>query len=125
MTYLPQPHGYQRAPRVRFAETTPAVLRFQDGHRSAGKLKVVSVTGGLLCLPKPLAQGALVKVMFLTRTGSVLGAAEMLSPVSDSLQPFRFVTLGRDDRSRLQAVIQSSQDQHRNDLGQIDKYRAW
>jgi len=46
--------------------------------------------------------------MFLTRTGAVLGAAEMLSPVTSTQQPFRFVALPVDDRRRLGAAIQSS-----------------
>jgi hypothetical protein len=46
--------------------------------------------------------------MFLTHTGAVLGAAEMLSPVTGTQQPFRFVSLPVDDRRRLGAAIQSS-----------------
>lgn len=114
-----------RAARTRFAEITPAVLRCQNGSRVMGNLQVISLTGGLLKLPKPLHQGARVKVMFLTRKGSVLGAAEMLSPVSWSLQPFKFVELYDDDEERLQAAIQSSLDQKRHDHGQMEKLRAW
>jgi hypothetical protein len=72
----------------------------------------------------------MVKLMFLTRTGSVLGVAEMLSPVSWDPQPFRFVTLYDDDRARLRATIQSSleqsqrdQQQSRRDQEQIEKHR--
>jgi hypothetical protein len=88
-------------------------------------LQVISLTGGLLYLPEPLDQGAQVKLMFLTRRGSVLGAAEMLSPVTWGLQAFKFVRLYDDDEVRLQAAIQSSLDQNRHDRGQIEKYRAW
>jgi hypothetical protein len=108
MTCLPQPHPNCRTARVRLADLTPVVLRFNDGHRRPGKLEVISLTGGLLCVSKPLAQGSRVKLMFLTQTGSVLGTAEMLSPVSWSLQPFRFVALEEDDQRRLRTVIQSS-----------------
>jgi hypothetical protein len=97
-----------RAPRVHFADSTPAVLRFHDGQRASGKLQVLSVTGGLLSLPIPIDQGSQVKLMFLTHTGPVLGAAEMLSPVTSTQQPFRFVSLPVDDRRRLGAAIQSS-----------------
>jgi len=44
------------------------------------------VNGGLLSLPSPIDQGSQVKLMFLTHTGAVLGAAEMLSPVT-SVRP--------------------------------------
>jgi hypothetical protein len=77
MTYFPPSQTSRRAPRTWFAETTPAVLRCLDGHRVRGKLQVISLTGGLLWLSKPLGQGCQVKLMFLTRTGSVLGVAEM------------------------------------------------
>jgi hypothetical protein len=88
-------------------------------------LQVISVTGGLLCLPDPLDQGSQVKLMFLIHGGSVLGAAEMLSPVSQKLQPFKFVRLYDDDHRRLQAAIQLSLNQNRHNHGQIERGRAW
>ncbi len=125
MPYFPSPDARRRAPRTSFAETTPAVLRFQNGRRVSGKLKVISLTGGLLSLPSPLVQGAQVKLMFLTGRGSVLGAAEMLCPISWSLQPFKFLGLYNDDQQKLQAAIQSSLDQNRQDHGQMERHRAW
>lgn len=62
-----------------------------------------SSTGGLLCLPKPLMRGTRIRVMFLTQGGPMSGAAEMLSPVSWTQQPFRFVALANRDERRLQA----------------------
>jgi hypothetical protein len=108
MDGLSQLHAQLRAPRVHLADFTPAVLRFQDGQRASGKLQVLSVTGGLLSLPSPIDQGSRVKLMFLTHTGAVLGAAEMLCPVTSTQQPFRFVSLPVDDRRRLGAAIESS-----------------
>jgi hypothetical protein len=125
MPYFPPPDARRRAPRTSFAETTPAVLRFQNGRRVSGKLQVISLTGGLLCLPSPLVQGSKVKLMFLTGRGSVLGAAEMLCPISWGLQPFKFVGLLNDDQQKLQAAIQSSLEQNRQDHGQMERYRAW
>jgi hypothetical protein len=125
MTHLPQQQTLRRAPRACFAETTPAVLRFPDGRRVPGKLRTVSVTGGLLRLPKPVDQGAQVKLMFLTGSGSVLGAAEMLSPISWHLQPFKFVGLYDEDQRRLEAAIQSSLDRNRREHGQMERFRAW
>jgi hypothetical protein len=83
------------------------------------------MTGGLLCLARPLDQGSRVKLMFLTGKGSVLGTAEMLYPVTWGLQPFKFLGLHADDEHRLQAAIQSSLDQNRHDQGQMERYRAW
>jgi len=88
-------------------------------------LQVISLTGGLLYLSRPVDKGAQIKLMFLTRSGSVLGAAEMLSCDTWGLQPFKFVRLYDDDECRLQAAIQSSLDQNRHDHGQIERYRYW
>ena len=115
----------RRSPRLRLAEFTPIVLRCHDGHRVSAGLRCISLTGGLLCLSEPLDQGCQVKVLFLTSRGSVLGAAEMLSPASGTLQPFKFVGLYDDDQRRLQAAIQSSMDQDRRDHGQVENSRAW
>lgn len=55
-------------------------------------------------MSKPLILGTRIKLMFLTERGPVLGAAEMLSPISWTHQPFRFVELTYGDQRRLQAV---------------------
>ena len=88
--------------------------------------------GGLLCLPKPVRQGSVGKVMFLTPTGAVLGSAEMLSPMSWELQAFRFVSLGNEDHDRLDTTIQSYLKKTRRDnqqmqrgQDQIEKLRPW
>ena len=111
MDGLSQLHAQQRAPRVHLPDFTPAVLRFQNGERAAGKVQVLSLTGGLLSLTSPIHQGSQVKMLFLTRTGPVLGAAEMLSPVTSTEQPFRFLSIPVDDRRRLGAAIQSFMNQ--------------
>lgn len=137
MPYLPQPPAAsplrQRAgPRVRFAETTPAVLRLSDGKRVPGKLQLISISGGLLGLSRPLKPDSVVKVMFVAPSGSVLGVAKMLNPLSWALQPFCFITLRDDDESKLQAAIEFSlaqsarQDrQSRSDHELIEKNRPW
>jgi hypothetical protein len=132
MPFLPHSQAQRRAERVRLDESIPAVVRFADGNRTSGRLKVVSLTGGLLCLPRPVRQGSVGKVMFLTPAGSVLGSAEMLTPMSWELQAFRFVTLQEDDHLRLDTAIQSylkkkrnEQKQLQNGHDQIEKHRAW
>ena len=66
------------------------------------------MTGGLLSVTKPEAHGSLVKLMFVTQSGTVLGTAEMLNAESWVLQPFRFVSLDEGDEFRLRAAIESS-----------------
>jgi hypothetical protein len=105
MSTLPQLQVTQRSPRLHLDGGTPAVVRFPDGERISGSLEVVSLSGGLLALDSPLAQGSQVKVMFVTGAGSVLAGAEMLAPVDRSHQPFKFVSLARQDRNRLESII--------------------
>lgn len=128
MTYLLPPHANCRSPRVQLADMTHAVLRLPDGHRSRGKLETVSLTGGLLSVSPMLDQGSRIKLMFLTETGPVFGAAEMLNPVSTTRQPFRFISLEKGDARRLRAAVQSSLNQNpsQNPVEQawIEKYRA-
>ena len=107
MTY-PPPSLASRAPRVRATEYTPAVLRFPSGDCVTGSLEIISSTGGLLGLSKPLIRGTRIKVMFLTQRGPVLGSAEMLKPVSWTQQPFRFVALAYGDQRRLKAITGDS-----------------
>jgi len=124
MNALPQLDSKPRVPRLRLDNATPAVLRFNDGQRVSGELQVVSLTGGLLSLPNPLTQGSKVKLMFVTSAGSVLGGAEMLSPVSKTLQPFRFVSLALQDRRRLESVIPVSVYQDITEPDWMKKLRA-
>ena len=100
------------------------MLRFPDGQRIGANLQVVSLTGGLLSLPQPVLQGSQVKLMFLTGTGSVLGGAEMLSPVADALQPFRFVSLSADDHRRLGTLVWERSNQNKSEQDWIEKLRA-
>jgi len=132
MPFAPQNTARQRPERARFAEIIPVVLRFSDGARVSGKLQVVSITGGLLLLQRPLNQGAVAKLMFLTQAGSVLAVAEMLGPVCWELQPFRFVSLCSDDQSRLQKAIGLRLEQLRreqknqlHDRRELETFRAW
>jgi hypothetical protein len=123
MTNLtPVPGG--RPPRLRMANITPAVLRFADGRRAPAELRVVSLTGGLLCLSQPVLNGLQAKVMFLSTAGPVIGAAEMLSPLSTKLQPFRFTGLDQADQRRLQSAINASLALHSDEQLWIEKYRA-
>jgi hypothetical protein len=108
MAYPPPTLANRRAARAWLADSTPAVLRFEDGRCTPGKLQVISLTGGLLYLSNLLGQGSRVKLMFLTDSGPVLGAAEMLNPISWTQQPFRFLRLDECDQHRLRAAIRSS-----------------
>ncbi len=105
---FPQPHQTQRSARMQFPRMAPAAIRFEDGRHGPGKLRAVSLTGGLLRLSRPQVPGTLVEVVFLSPGGPVLGLAELLSPVSPTLkclQPFKFIMIDDDDYQRLKALV--------------------
>ena len=112
-----------RVPRAHLEGQNPAVLRFANGQTTGANLRVISVTGGLLSLSQSVDQGAQVKLIFLTGAGAVLGGAEMLPPVSDRLQPFRFIALPADDQRRVGALI-GEWSQDKSELAWIEKLRA-
>lgn len=125
MPPFPHPGVPWRPPRLQLLHTTPAVLRAVDGRRVRGKLQVISITGGLLCLASPLRNGSEVKLMFLTDAGTVLGTAEMLPSVSASLQPFRFVRIEAEDARRLKDMIDVSVELNRAEQQAIIRDRSW
>jgi hypothetical protein len=118
MTHYPQINALHRATRIKLS-TTPAVVKLGNGRATNAKLHVVSVTGGLLLLARPLAEGDFIEVAFQTHTGNVQGMAEILKPVRASqtgvLQPFRFVALGDDDHRTLHSLVESAN--HRSFIG--------
>lgn len=108
MTHFPQPHQKQRAVRVEFHRRIPASIRLEDGRHRSGSLRKVSLTGGLLRVSKPLIPGTLAEVTFVGLSGSVLGLAELMTPVSVTLkclQPFKFILIDDDDYRRLCRLI--------------------
>lgn len=119
---MPNPHTQWRSPRAHLGDVTPAILRLPDGRQHRGQLEVVSLNGGLLNLTNMLEQGSQLKLLFVTNSGPILGAVEMLRPVSATRQPFRFVNVEGGDQRRLRATVQS----HTTVAPEpwIEKYRA-
>jgi hypothetical protein len=110
-THFPQPHQNQRAVRMQFHSMAPAAIRFEDGRHSRGKLRTISLTGGLLRLSKPVVPGTLIEVIFVSNGNPVLGLAELLTPALDTfkcLQPFKFIMIDDDDYQRLSSLIRQS-----------------
>jgi hypothetical protein len=108
MTHFPQPHPSRRAARVQLGDVL-AAIRLEDGRHAKAKLQTISVTGGLLALPRSLRDGDFVEVAFQTQSGPVHGMAEILGPARKTtagvLQPFRFVALEDDDHRRLRTSL--------------------
>ena len=109
MTHFPQPHPTRRAARIQLGSSVLAAIRLEDGRRTKAKLQSISVTGGLLHMPHPLANGCFIELAFQTQAGPVHGMAEILGStrkINDGvLQPFRFVALEDDDHRRLRSSV--------------------
>jgi hypothetical protein len=114
MTHFPQPHPSRRAARVQLGASVLAAIRLEDGQHAKAKLRTISATGGLLLLPRPLAEGDFVEVAFHTQSGPVRGMAEILTPTQKTtncvLQAFRFVALEDDDNRRLRTSLDHVSD---------------
>jgi hypothetical protein len=124
MSLSPQLHHNRRIPRFRLTDTTPVVLQFRNGLRLTGELHVISHNGGLLVLPVPVNRGSIVELIFHTHRGPVLGPVEMLTPVTNTQQPFRFVGLPESDHRTLQAAFESGRYRNIDEEERIEELRA-
>jgi len=111
MTHFPQPNPANRPTRIKLSGSVLIAIRSQTSGAVRAKLYVLSTTGGLCILAKPLEQGDFVEVTFQTSKGAVRAMAEMLQPMrtstSSCLQPFRFVALDDEDHTTLRTAIDS------------------
>lgn len=125
MLFTPRSDARQRPARQKLTEPTPAVLRFATGNRVRAKLQVISITGGLLFLHNLIDRGSQARLLFLTETGAVLGTAEMLIPITSTLQPFRFVAIGDDEQGRISNSVKLGAERRLRDRQSIYYERAW
>src|SRR5215831_16603310 len=111
MSYFPQPNPASPARRMKVGNSVAATVHSHGNQPVNGKLHDVSVTGGLLFLPKAMERGEFVEVAFQTSHGMVRGMAELLEArrqsASGCVQPFRFVALNDEDHSRLRMAVDS------------------
>ncbi len=116
MTHFPLNDSRQRSPRVRLNGSVAAAIMADGGKRARAKLQSISVTGGLLQLPRELLVGDFVEIAFQTRSGAIRGMAEMLQPFhtpkSGCMQPFRFIALDDDDHRKLRMVLDTALDRN-------------
>jgi hypothetical protein len=114
MTHFPQPNSTTRATRVKFGGSVLVAIRSEVSGTVRAKLHVLSTTGGLFILAKPLEPGDFVQVTLQTSQGAIRGMAEILQPTRKStsgcLQPFRFVALDDEDHSRLRQTMELQLD---------------
>ena len=102
-----------RPPRVKLAGSVLVMLRLENGRHIRGNLHQISVTGGLLHLEQPLDEGIKIEVMFHVGSQTVRSRGAMLFPMwatKGCLQPFRFLDFNEEDRSKLDATLQTLLD---------------
>jgi hypothetical protein len=105
---LPSFPSVRRSPRTRLGQPIRTLLLKADGGSAEGELQTVSLTGGLLRLPKPLSNGDLVEVTFHAQPDRVQGLAQMLGPLpaggEGTPQAFRFIAMADDDHRALRRI---------------------
>jgi hypothetical protein len=119
-----QMYASRRAARFRLAETTPALLLFQDSSVRGCELQMISRTGGVLSLSKAVDPGSVATLMLRTHKGLVFATAEMLLPLPWNHQPFRFAELEEDDNRTLLAAFQSGLYRNIQEEELIEEFRA-
>jgi len=115
MTHFPQPDPVNPARRVKVVDSIAVAIRSEGGQPVRAQLHDLSATGGLLILSQAFEQGDFVELAFQTSQGKIHGLAEVLAArrelTSGCLQPFRFVALEDEDRTRLGMALDSLLDQ--------------
>jgi hypothetical protein len=102
---LPSPsQRAERAARVKLHGSVLALLQLENGRNVRARLHLLSTTGGVLHLSKPLDERTRVEVMFHVGSTTVRTRAKMLFPMwatRGCLQPFSFTDLKEQERGRL------------------------
>ena len=97
-----------RAPRVNLQGIVSATIHLENGRQLTGKLRTLSVTGGLLDVAVCLDERIEISLMFRFGTGILQSKAQLLFPMRGGmgyLQPFRFTTIGMKERQTIQAEV--------------------
>ncbi len=105
MAFFPTPHTSVRAPRFRVATPTKIVFVYGHGSQADGRLETVSRTGGCAGMAAHLAPGALVHIQMRTGAGTITAVGEMLPPVKQGRQAFKFIAMDELDSTRLEQFV--------------------
>lgn len=97
-----------RAPRVQLQGLVSVSLQLENGRQFTGKLRTLSVTGGLLDLAQYLDERVQVSMVFRFGSDIVQPRAQLLFPMRGGmgyLQPFRFTSIGTRERGIITTEI--------------------
>ena len=111
MSQFYQRQPVRRAPRANLQGMISAAIRLQNGRQLSGKLRTLSITGGLLDASTYIEERTWVKLTIYLSSGAVNTLAEMMFPMRGGagyLQPFRFVRLGSEELLALDQEVTSA-----------------
>jgi hypothetical protein len=97
-----------RAPRANLQGIVSATVHLENGRQLSGKLRTLSITGGLLDLATCLDERTYITLIFTFGHGFVQSKAQLLFPMRGGmgyLQPFRFTSLGVKERQTIATEI--------------------
>jgi hypothetical protein len=89
----------------------------------SGTLRLLSMTGGTVRVPKRRAPGTFGEIRISTISGSITAVVELLSAIGDSVQAFRFVQIEPASKKRLQESLQQMKSQGLGD-GRQDRLQG-
>ena len=108
MADFPPVRRARRAPRLSLRGSLSAIIQLENGRQLPAGLHQLSVTGGLLDVATYLEERTHVGLTIPIGSSVVRPKAEMLFPMWGScgyLQPFRFTSLGEEERLVLEKEI--------------------
>ena len=100
----------RRSFRVKFHGSVLVLLRLPNRRQVRSAFHMLSVTGGMVHLEKPLDEKLEVEMIFHVNNSTIRTQAQMLFPMWATqgwLQPFRFTDLSEADKVSLTAGLQS------------------
>jgi hypothetical protein len=95
--------------RVKLRGSILALIRLPNRREVRAKVNMISTTGGLLNVEKPLDEKLQVELIFHLGETTVREKAEMLFPMWATqgwLQPFRFIDLSESNKATLETNLQ-------------------
>jgi hypothetical protein len=100
----------RRSFRVKLRGSVLVLLRLPNRRQVRSAFHMLSVTGGMVHLEKPLDEKIEVEMIFHLGKTTIRAKALMLFPMWATqgwLQPFRFADLSEDDKKSLESNLQS------------------
>jgi len=106
----PAKKEFQRAFRVKLRGSVLVLITLPNRRSLRASFQMLSTSGGLIHLEKPLDEKLVVEVAFHIQETTIRSKAQMLFPMWATqgwMQPFRFVELPEESRENLDASLKA------------------